>query len=382
MTKTRPKTGYIRRVFPGGNTSYGFHSFYDYIITPDANRIFVIKGGPGVGKSTFMKKIASDLLEKGFNIEYHHCSSDNDSLDGIHIPDLEIAIIDGTAPHIVDPKNPGAVDEIIHLGDYWNEHEMRKNKTEILTLNKEISRLFRRAYSYLAAAKIFLDEIEGYYKQTGILDGQKLNRYALRLIEETFHKPVTNGHPAKTSKHPVRHLFATAITPDGPVNYIETLVDSLNKRYIIEGDDGTGKNELITRLMDAALMHGYFVEAYHCSLDPTKIDHLIIPELSLAVINIVEPHFYTPQPGDKVINTVEFINQTLASSLAEERQRARDLYRQSFDLAIWYLRRAKELHDKIESYYVPNMNFQQIEDRRKQVLSKILEVARELGYVV
>jgi len=57
--------GKLRRVFPGGNTCEGFYSFYDYIIEPDATRIFVVKGGPGVGKSTFMRKIGETMLAKG-----------------------------------------------------------------------------------------------------------------------------------------------------------------------------------------------------------------------------------------------------------------------------------------------------------------------------
>lgn len=93
-------SGKIKRVFPGGNTSKGFYSYYDYIIEPDANRIFVIKGGPGVGKSSMMKKVAKDLLEKGYDIEYHHCSSDNNSIDGLVVPKLRVAMVDGTAPHV------------------------------------------------------------------------------------------------------------------------------------------------------------------------------------------------------------------------------------------------------------------------------------------
>lgn len=92
--------GKIKRVFPGGNTSKGFFSYYDFIIEKDANRIFVIKGGPGVGKSSMMKKVAKELLEKGYDVEYHHCSSDNNSIDGIVIPKLKVAMIDGTAPHV------------------------------------------------------------------------------------------------------------------------------------------------------------------------------------------------------------------------------------------------------------------------------------------
>lgn len=94
--------GRIRHLFPGGNTSLGFFSYYSNIITQEeADRLIIIKGGPGVGKSTFMKKVGEAMLDKGYDVEFLHCSSDNNSLDGIKIPDLRIAFIDGTAPHAV-----------------------------------------------------------------------------------------------------------------------------------------------------------------------------------------------------------------------------------------------------------------------------------------
>ncbi|MDF2547200.1 MAG: ATPase [Anaerosolibacter sp.] len=93
------KKGSIKKVFPGGNTAKGFFSYYDNIIGTDATRLFIIKGGPGVGKSSFMKKIAQEMIDKGYDVEFHQCSSDNGSVDGIVIPALKIAMIDGTAPH-------------------------------------------------------------------------------------------------------------------------------------------------------------------------------------------------------------------------------------------------------------------------------------------
>ena len=50
--------GKLRRVYPGGNTSVGFYSYYDYILPTDARRIMVLKGGPRAGKSTFIKRLA------------------------------------------------------------------------------------------------------------------------------------------------------------------------------------------------------------------------------------------------------------------------------------------------------------------------------------
>ncbi|MCX8131897.1 MAG: ATPase [Clostridia bacterium] len=94
--------GNIKHAFPGGNTSQGFFSYYNYILSQEeANRIIVIKGGPGVGKSSFMKKIAEEMLCRGYDVEFMHCSSDNNSLDGVVIPAIKVALLDGTAPHVV-----------------------------------------------------------------------------------------------------------------------------------------------------------------------------------------------------------------------------------------------------------------------------------------
>ena len=111
--------GYIRKFFLGANTHKGFHSFYEYVVPGIPNRLLILKGGPGTGKSTFLRKIANEFAKMGHDVELHHCSSDNDSLDGIRIVSLNIAVMDGTAPHTTDPKYPAVVDEIINLGEYW-----------------------------------------------------------------------------------------------------------------------------------------------------------------------------------------------------------------------------------------------------------------------
>lgn len=359
--------GKIKKVFPGSNSAYGFYSFYDQIIEDDAARIFVIKGGPGVGKSTFMTNISQELIRLGYDVEYHCCSADTDSLDGIVIPRLNIACIDGTAPHVVDPKNPGAVDEIIHLGEFWNEAGMIAHRESILKANREISRLYRRAYRYLAAAKLFIDEVEDYYRENSALDSAGLAALALEVTHDIFGGNVNE----RKEKHRERHLFATAITPDGPISYLETIVDQGFQRYIISGDDGTGKNELIERIKDAAVMRNYFVEVYHCALDPHKVDHVIIPQLGVAVLNSGTPHILEPSRDDRVIETDAYVTKP-GSVLERERDLARRLYQESFDSAIAYINRSHEMHDELEEYYIPNMRFSEINRLGKAVLEKIL----------
>lgn len=369
--------GRVRRLFPGGNTCRGFYSFYEYIVPPDANKIFIIKGGPGVGKSTFMKAIAEKLHAGGLDVEYFHCSSDNSSLDGVYFPAIDAAMIDGTAPHIVDPKNPGAVDEIIHLGDYWNEEGMRANRDAILSLNAEVGRLFRRAYGYLAAAKIFLDEYESAYSQPGVLNLAGLNAETLNLIGDLFGTRAHSG-----AKPRQRHLFATAITPDGPKNYLATVVGGMTRRYVVTGDPGTGKSTMIGRVAEAAALRGYFAEVYHCALDPARVDHVVIPDLGAAIINGSPPHNYAPGMEDTVIDTGRFVNRDALSPYAGEMTDAMRRYQDAFAQAVAFILQAKKTHDKMETFYVPNMHFDQIARRRDAVMERVMQLAAEKGVLV
>ncbi|MDD2568537.1 MAG: ATPase [Clostridia bacterium] len=94
------KKGKVSHVFPGSNTPQGFYSFYAEGLSP-MEHVFVLKGGPGTGKSTLMRKIAHNMTERGYDVELWQCSSDNNSLDGVIIGNLGVAVVDGTAPQAV-----------------------------------------------------------------------------------------------------------------------------------------------------------------------------------------------------------------------------------------------------------------------------------------
>ncbi|HHY58992.1 MAG TPA: hypothetical protein GX504_00090 [Clostridia bacterium] len=360
-----PAAGSVRYVFPGGNTAFGFYSFYDDIIKNAFKRLFILKGGPGVGKSTLIKNIGSQLLQQGYDIEYHCCSSDKNSFDGLLAPSLGIAIVDGTAPHTIDPQHPGAVDEIVNLGNFWHEKGLIELKDEITALSRQIKHLFARAYNYLAQAKLLQEDLESYYQVSNCLDIPALNWTGHRLIEDIFPRETPRRLPK------VRHLFASAITPQGLTNHLSNLFDNLGKRYIITGPPGTGKATILHKLYETATSLGYQVEAYHCALIPTKIEHLILPELDTGIITSTGPHTYQPQPQDEVINLDELLDKSLLTAYSDDLAAAKQRFDAALQKALEFMGRVKEYRDRLESYYIANMDFPAINDFVVQLNARI-----------
>lgn len=363
--------GKLRHMFPGGNTANGFHSFYEYLVPANPTKIFVIKGGPGVGKSSLMKRIGEEMLAKAYNVEYHHCSSDNNSLDGVAIPELGVALLDGTAPHVVDPKHPGAIDEIVHLGDYWNEVAMRANRESIVTITKEIGRLFRKAYGYLRGTQNYQAEYISYFTDTGAVSQSALNSLALG-----FERELLPGS-ARVTEPKERHLFATAITPNGPVSFVENLVGGCQNIVVLQGGPGTGTEFVVSHLQRAVASRGLYAEVYHCPLDPSKVEHLVVPELSLGIVTSREPHAYSGK-ATWVEDLDAMVNQKHLALFRKDMDRALADSKYAFEVAISFVSRAKSLHDELETFYVPNMDFVGINTRREQILKRILDLAKEV----
>ena len=136
--------------FAASNSSGGFVNYYPQLFSR-AEHTYIIKGGPGTGKSSFMKKIALNRESAGDKVEYYYCSSDHTSLDGILIFGKEETwgIIDGTPPHAKEPELPGIKDEIINLGEFWSRERLLSQKNEIISLTGKKSSSYHRAYDYL-----------------------------------------------------------------------------------------------------------------------------------------------------------------------------------------------------------------------------------------
>lgn len=217
-----------RHYFPGNNTPLGFFSYYKHILGQrEANKIICMKGGPGTGKSTFMKRIGEHFAKLDENIDYLHCSADENSLDGVVLKDRKIAVIDGTSPHMTDPITPGAVDKIINLGEFWNEEGLQLNKEEIIDLNEACSRWYRIAYNYLNAAKSVFRSMEEVYNRA--ISYSEIYRVVADIVGREYREHEICLTPGREKR-----FFASAITAGGTVHYLPSLLGEMERIYLVD----------------------------------------------------------------------------------------------------------------------------------------------------
>lgn len=139
----------MQNYFLGGNTNHGFCSLYDGFCAGKDDFLYVIKGGPGCGKSSFMKRIAQNWEEGGLSAERVFCSGDPDSLDGIYCPELHFGYVDGTAPHRQDVRYMGLSGAYLDFSPFFRLDELKSKKTEIEPLADACSQEYKKAYRAL-----------------------------------------------------------------------------------------------------------------------------------------------------------------------------------------------------------------------------------------
>lgn len=351
-----------KHVFAGNNTSVGFYSYFNYIFNPEeANHIYILKGGPGVGKSSFMKKLGSRITKNGYEIVYIHCSSDNESLDGILIPKLKIALVDGTAPHTIDPKIPGAVDEIINLGIYLDSRKLEESKQEIMLTNKKKSNIYKSAYRYLECAGLISEEIQSIYDEV-----TNYNKFWI-LCKEVSSKFFSNNLQENEYESPgkIKKLFSEAYTANGYIQYTKSLYKG-KKTWAINGKNKNASSKLLQFIANEAMEKGYDVEGYYDPLTPEKLQHIFVPQLNAMIITSEDCSL---KRFNAVINLNHIIDYKKIEN-QEELENNIQLYELLINLALSKLSETKKEHENLEAYYVKSMDFKGVDKCFEELYKK------------
>ena len=339
---------YQIQYFLGANSPQGFYSLYDQLLSPEtANAIYIIKGGPGCGKSTLMRQVAAQAAQAGETAEYILCSGDPDSLDGVVLPRLKAALVDGTAPHVIEPKYPGVVEQYVNLGVCYDREGLQAVREELQGCMRGYKEHYQRAYRCLGAAAEIREDVRDTL-MTEELEA-KLAKRARGILSREL-KPRKTGEAGA-----VKQRFLGAVTHKGVLTLYGTASAQCTRIYELSDRYGLA-HPLLARLLSGAVLGGYDVVACPDPMAPQRLAHLLVPEAGLAFVTSTPAQ---PYPG-RACRRLRLETMADQDLLRRCRPRLRFALKVSAALveeAVDSLAQAKAMHDELEGLYHPYVDF-------------------------
>ncbi len=361
----------IKRFFPGNNTSRGFYSLFENIHCGYEFK-FIIKGGPGTGKSSYINKITEEL-KKLSSVELLYCASDSTSLDGAAFPDLNTIIMDGTHPHVIDPQFPAAGEHIIDLARYLDENKLLEKKDKIIKIHSQVRSHYQVAYSYFRQAKETLSRRLQLHDPHNNLDKlEELKSLFIEPVKQQADKsPILNVD--KNKKQSSRSLFLRGYTPEGIISFAEDLIDSRTKLLLLETDIHTS-DILLRSIKNYFLLSGQRLEYYLHPLSPDIIEGIRFPQMNIIylatenypdVLEFKENIYYKASisPNSLGSSHSRFQTNELKRTIKQEDK--------LINLGIQCLSEMKETRKFLENYYSSAQDFNSVEKNRKSIAKKI-----------
>ena len=310
------------------NTTNGFVSHFDSINPGENAFTYVLKGGSGTGKSTFMKKIGQYFENKGYDIEYFYCSSDPDSLDGVRIVQKSVAIVDGTSPHVTEATLPAIKDKIVNVGDFISL-ELRQHKKQVLPLLIKKKKMFDLCYAYL-------ESLRGVAKAEKLLL-QNTPQYATEKAEEILSQIKIK----KCKKACKRKLYLSYFDGAGLCSLLPQ--NNFGKTIAIDSKNYFAGFDIMNKIKEKLASKGAFTIELISPLGEDLVEGLYLPGDDTLIYNNLLPK--------------SIVNQHLFFALCKKAGKC--------------IQKARQTHKKVEKYYVKYMNFAKLTVLREQIVQEI-----------
>ena len=326
------------RYFLGANTASGFYSLYDEM-EKAADFVWYIKGGPGNGKSTFMKAVAAAAEKAGHSVELVLCSGDPDSLDGVVIPELRTAYVDATSPHVREPVLPGAGGRYIDMTAFYRDDTVF-DADGIADCFTRYRAQYARAYELLRSAALV--SARGF---PGVVSDAERTA-AFSRGKAYAEERLCAGNGWRTTRR-----FASAYTCKG---YFTCIQPGKEANVV---DDTLGLADAWLRgAAEAAREMEQPTVLYPDPLTPEKLEGVMLPAAGLSFFKTAAGWERDIPTANRICPHDQICLRRLRVNYSDCKNAA-SLYRQLLALGMDSLKRAKEIHDELEEIYRDTVDF-------------------------
>ncbi|NLP26116.1 MAG: ATPase [Clostridiales bacterium] len=343
--------------FLGSTSPIGYQTNFFHLINKKNYFTYILKGGPGTGKSTLMNKIASEFDDR--NLELFYCSTDISALDAVIINDIKTIIVDGTTPHVFDPIYPAVSQEIVNLGEFWDRDKMSPHKEAIIHCTDENLKCHSRAKRYVRAFASLNSNI--YSIAYNYILNDKLDGFINRLVHKLFPKG-----DKKLRGMEFRHI--SAFTSKG---YLTQPIPDDYKIYTLNDDYFAGSDYFLKSVSDIALDRGLKIILSECAALSNNIyEHMLIPELRIAFISC---NFFNKLELDceKAINFNRFYDKESLSSRKQKIAFDKKACLELANEASSAITTSNGIHNKLEEYYIKSIDFNGLDIITQKIIEDI-----------
>ena len=301
------------------------------------------------------------MEQEGLAAEYILCSGDPASLDALVLPQLKIALVDGTAPHVVEPKYPGAVERYVNMGACYDTAALSQLRSEIMSCMSGYKGCYQRAYRCLDASSSIFEDV----RSTLLTDGlaEKLAKRARGILSREL--PRRRGVTGQ-----VRQRFLGAVTHMGQLCLFDTALVQCGRIYELSDSYGLA-HELLIHLLAGAVSGGYDVVACPDPMAPDRLAHLLIPQLGLAFLTS-SPALPFPGTPYRRLRLDAAADREILRHNRPRLRFARKVSAALLEEAVASLEQAKAMHDDLEAVYNPHVNFGLVNEIAQAIGDEIL----------
>ncbi|NLB52339.1 MAG: hypothetical protein GX808_05285 [Syntrophomonadaceae bacterium] len=346
----------IRYVFTSSNTIQGFYTFIPQLIA-GIKRIFILKGAIGSGKAAFLRQFGQDMLKRGFRAEFWISSFDPLNPEGVFIPEMDTAVIIGDLPGVTFDDEMLAA-EIIEVDKYENQEAITAKSADIVQLTERMQNSRETAYHILKTAGLAAGEIKKV--NAAYINQVKLAELTVHLTEQILEQ----GSEEK-------HYFASAVTPEGMINYIDTISSFCRQRYLFTGPFGTGKSSIIKKIAGQAKSKGLSLEYYHNGFDVNSLTAVVITDLQVALVD-AGYLAVNIKPGDEIIDMESLLDHYDHNQADQQISAAKRQYETLVQEAQKHLENAWMAAEELKRIHLGAIDFDELDKRRGQIIENII----------